>query len=141
MALGTLLGNLTRYSAAAAFNTMYSRPASADPGISISSARGNLFGDGSLIGAPTAVPLSVMGEGGRPEAVVPLERDSRGRLGARLVGGWPAAGGNDNRPVVDAIRAGHQLNAVGYQALRGEMQAMRAEIARLNVALQRRNAA
>lgn len=142
VALGTLLSNLTRYAAASAFNTMYSRPASVDPGISISSARGNLFGDGAMINAPTAVPLSIMGEGGRPEAVVPLEKDSRGRLGARIVGGSRGGvGGNDNRPVVEAIERGHELNAIGYQAMRDEMRAMRAEIASLRNAQQRRNAA
>ena len=139
VALGTLLSNLTKYTAAAAFNTMYSRPTSTEPGISISSAKGNIFGDGAMINAPTAVPLSIMGEGGRPEAVVPLERDSRGRLGVRSMGGRGAAG-NDNGPVVAAIERGHQLNAVGYQAMRDEMRAMRAEIASLRNAQQRRNA-
>ena len=139
-AINTLIDSVRKYTGAAAINTMYGRPVAQEPGIGAISAKGNLFGDGSLITAPTAVPLSIMGEGGRPEAVIPLERDSRGRLGARLLGGGGNGAGNDNRPVVAAIERGWQQSAVETMALRDEMRAMRAEITSLRNAQQRRNA-
>ncbi len=139
IALGQLLANLTKYAAAAAFNTMYSRPADPNPGIPISSARGNMFGDGSLITSPTSVPLSNMGEGFRPEGVVPLERDSRGRLGARIVGATGGGGSNnDNRPVVEALSRGQQQSAIETQVIREELVALRREMASLRSSMQRK---
>jgi hypothetical protein len=69
IALGQMMSTLTKYAAAAAWNTQYSRPSTAEVGIPISSAKGNMFGDGSLITAPTSVPLSNMGEGFRSASI------------------------------------------------------------------------
>lgn len=63
------------------------------------SANGNAFNSGNVIpfstGAsftngiyskPTVAPMAMMGEGGKPEAVIPLARDSRGQLGVTAAG-------------------------------------------------------
>ena len=118
-ALGTLLINLTKYTSAAAFNTMYSRPASVDPGIPISSALGNIFQDGALVTSPTTVPLSLMGEAG-PEAVMPLQRGPGGRLGVAMWGG----AANDNRTLERVVAAIREAQREHTRAMAGMIRMM-----------------
>lgn len=111
-ALGQMLITLTRYTAAAAFNTKYSRPASPDAGIdisgTISNALGNVFDGGNVIpfakgGIPDMVynrhiaPLAEFGEAG-PEGIFPLHRGPDGSLGVRMYGS------NDNGEVPALLR-------------------------------------
>lgn len=95
-----------------------------DPGPGLgSSAKGNIFdragivpfSRGGIVNMPTLFPFSrgtgLMGESG-PEAILPLSRDSGGRLGVRTEGG-----GNGGRmesllgEILGALRNRQQLNA------------------------------
>ena len=90
--------------------------------IDISSAKGNVFGDGALITGPTAVPLSIMGEAG-PEAVMPLQRGPGGRLGVAMWGG----AANDNRAMDRMVAAIREAQREHTRAMAGMIRMMIAE--------------
>ena len=48
------------------------------------------FADGGIVGGPTLAPMALMGEAG-PEAVMPLQRNSQGKLGIIAQGGAQAS--------------------------------------------------
>ena len=60
-------------------------------GAALGSAKGNVFSDGGvekfakggIVSGPTTVPMALMGEAGRKEAVLPLGRDGHGDLGVK----------------------------------------------------------
>lgn len=66
----------------------------------VKSAKGNAFAGGNVtafasggvLDGPQMVPMALMGEAG-PEAVMPLSRDSQGRLGVSTGGGSSSSGG------------------------------------------------
>ena len=62
-------------------------------------AKGGTFTN-SVVSSPTRFQESEMGEAG-PEAIMPLQRTSDGRLGVSLIGGQGALGGDSNMTVVN----------------------------------------
>lgn len=63
-------------------------------------AKGGAFTNG-IVDSPTFFNMGLMGEAG-PEAIMPLDRDSSGRLGVKLIGG---SGRGDNSEVTSLLRA------------------------------------
>lgn len=63
-------------------------------------AKGGAFTNG-IVDSPTFFNMGLMGEAG-PEAIMPLDRDSSGRLGVKLIGG---SGRGDNSGVTSLLRA------------------------------------
>ena len=78
----------------------------------------------SIVSRPTVFPMAngtgLMGEAG-PEAVMPLKRDSRGRLGVTVSGG--GGGGN-----VTSIRMGDTNITIGGNADKDTVAALRTEL-------------
>lgn len=134
-AINSQIDWVRKYTGAAAINTMYGRPVAQEPGIGALSAKGNIFGDGALINAKTAVPMSIMGEAGI-EAVVPLQRDPRtGRLG---VASTSRGGASNDNSLADEFASYRVQSAKETMALQSELRATRDELARLTSVMQRR---
>jgi hypothetical protein len=93
----------------------------------IASANGNVFDQGhvmafatgGIVGAPTMVPMALMGEAG-PEAILPLSRGSDGKLGLSSPGG----GGAVHNHFSPTININGQASDDQVMALRGEIRTM-----------------
>ncbi len=113
--IGEMILELTLFAAIQRSLTTFFNPVASAV---VPSAHGNVFNSGrvvpfasgGIIGAPVAFPMrggqtGLAGEAG-PEAIVPLQRDSKGNLGVSSSGGTVMAAVMSDKEIARAIRSG-----------------------------------
>lgn len=101
--------------------------------VSLFSAKGNVFQSGQvqhfakggsftngIVDRPTQFNIGEMGEGGKPEAIMPLSRDGSGRLGVAMHGGGQGTADNVHVTVGVSVDENGNLDAYVKKVSRGE---------------------